>query len=273
MVQAERKLLPAATRVFALRLQQGFRGDALLAPLDPQDLQSVQLPELLRGNPYPGRGIALAHGPAGETLAAYFIMGRSANSRNRVFRFDGQDLFSEPHDPKQVEDPSLIIYRALSHPTIGHETATLVTNGDQTDTILNALKKQQSFTEALQTRRFEPDAPNFTPRISGLLFADRIEMAILKAQDSEGKHNSFHSYRYEAEPGIGRFLSTYQTDGNPLPSFAGEPLRFLWDGDAQTFAERLWRALDPQNRIALFIEATDSAGTAHFQFSRFEEKL
>lgn len=303
MEEAEWVLLPLVTATMARRIADGVTGEALQKPLDPAcRVLSLDLPEamdealstlpvqditpaqsgtqvgdavplwnLVTGNPYPGRGIALAHGPHGETLVAYFIMGRSANSRNRVFRLAGDDLYTEAHDPALVEDPSLIIYRALSHPTVDGMRVTVVTNGDQTDTILDGLSQGLSFDDALKTRRFEPDGPHFTPRISGLLQKDALKLSIWKALDGAGEKAGYFSFGYEAQPGIGYFISTYQTDDAVLPTFSGEPLRFAFDGDAHAFTEHLWDALDAENRIALYVESTGPQGEIRESRSRFAD--
>ena len=200
-------------------------------------------------------------------------MGRSANSQNRIFVQRDGDLYTQAHDPALVEDPRLIIYRALSHTVYREQPVTVVTNGDQTDTILDGLAQGMSFDEALQCRRFEPDAPHYTPRISGLLCAEGMQLSIWKALNASGQQAGYYAFRYEKEPGFGRFFSTYVTDANPLPSFQGEPLRFSWDGDAETFADHLWNALDAKNRIALYVEMQTANGIQTIQKSRFSETL
>lgn len=297
MEEAEWVLLPRATQVFAGRIAAGVTGEALRAPVESceawenalgdalatlpvtslapaqsgvQVRDAVPLRERIDGNPYPGRGIALAHGTHGERLVAYFIMGRSQNSRNRVFRYEAGDLYTEAHDPSLVEDPSLIIYRALSHPTVDGERVTVVSNGDQTDTILDGLARGLSFDQSLRTRRFEPDAPHFTPRISGMLSADTLRLSIWKALDGAGEKAGYFSFAYEAQPGMGYFLSTYETDAEVLPTYSGEPQRFAFDGDVSSFAEQLWDALDPDNRIALYVEVTGASGETHEIRSRFD---
>lgn len=284
MREAEWKLLPACVHAMACRLRNGLTGKALSAPLSEAEyaafLPSVQsgsratekapsLATLLRGNPYPGRGIALAHGTNGNALIAYFIMGRSQNSQNRVFHLEGNDLYTQAHDPALLEDPSLIIYRALSHTRVAGEPVTVVTNGDHTDTLLDGLAVGKDFDTALQSRTFEPDGPHFTPRISGLLAENHLQLSIWKAADANGTNACYQAFHYNKEPGTGRFISTYVTDGNPLPSFQGEPLRFSWDGDAAAFTAALWDALSPENRIALYVEEHDGASVRHFIKSRF----
>lgn len=299
MEQAEWRLLPAVVHALSLRLTEKQPEEAVCAPLTAAEKASFfadtgtaaqvnphvcaqagsqvgndapSLASLVDGNPYPGRGIALAHGPHDERLVAYFIMGRSANSQNRIFVQRDGELYTQAHDPALVEDPSLIIYRALSHTMYREKPVTVVTNGDQTDTILEGLAQGKSFNDALQSRRFEPDAPHFTPRISGLLGADGMQLSIWKALNASGKQAGYYAFRYEKEPGFGRFLTTYVTNGNPLPSFQGEPMRFAWDGDAKTFADNLWDALDAKNRIALYVEAQTANGFQIFQKSRFSEE-
>lgn len=296
MEQAEWRLLPAVVHALAVRLIQNLPEEAVCAPLSEAEKvpffvagtaeaqvpaqagsqvgnEAPSLASLVDGNPYPGRGIALAHGPHGELLVAYFIMGRSTNSQNRIFVQRDGDLYTQAHDPALVEDPRLIIYRALSHTVYREQPVTVVTNGDQTDTILDGLAQGMSFDEALQCRRFEPDAPHYTPRISGLLCAEGMQLSIWKALNASGQQAGYYAFRYEKEPGLGRFLSTYVTDANPLPSFQGEPLRFSWDGDAEAFADHLWNALDAKNRIALYVEMQTANGIQTIQKSRFSETL
>lgn len=216
--------------------------------------------ELLSGNPYPGRGIVVGTTPDGKkAVSAYFIMGRSANSRNRVFEQKGEDLYTKPFDEKLVSDPSLIIYRAAAV----YENRFIVTNGDQTDTVYEGLKKGISFAESLTARTFEPDAPNFTPRISAMQTFDNggfeYEMSILRSADETGtKCERFH-FAYPAVPGLGHFIHTYVTDGNPLPAFCGEPERMATDNDIDVFANAVWNALDENNRISLFVRFEDLA--------------
>ena len=220
--------------------------------------QIHELPELLSGNPYTGRGIVIGKTADGKkACAAYFIMGRSANSRNRVFAERDGALFTEPFDASKVEDPSLIIYAAVR----SFENHLIVTNGDQTDTVYEGLKAGKSFSEALEARAFEPDAPNLTPRISGLLtFTDgdfSYRMSILKSIDPEGSACARYEFSYPSVPGLGHFLHTYQTDGNPLPTFCGEPERVRIGSDIDAFTDALWNALDAENRISLAVRFTD----------------
>ena len=216
--------------------------------------------ELIRDNSYVGRGIIIGKSKNGKkAVTAYFIMGRSRNSRNRVFVERDGALFTEPFDPSQVEDPSLIIYAAERN----YENNLIVTNGDQTDTIYDGLKAGKCFKKSLESRSFEPDAPNFTPRISGILtFADKdftYEMSILKSADAEGSACNRYTFSYTALPGLGHFIHTYVGDGSPLPTFQGEPERVKIGNDIDAFTNSLWDALNHDNRISLFVRYTDLA--------------
>ncbi|MBP3650579.1 MAG: IMP cyclohydrolase [Clostridia bacterium] len=218
------------------------------------------LTERLEGNTYPGRGIVIGKTADGKKAAtAYFIMGRSANSRNRVFTEKDGAIFTEPFDASKVEDPSLIIYAALRN----YENKLIVTNGDQTDTIWEGLKAGKSFSEALTTREFEPDGPNFTPRISGMItFGEgdfTYEMSILKSADAEGSACNRYTFTYPALSGLGHFIHTYVCDGNPIPTFQGEPERVAIDNDIDAFTNDLWNALDDNNKISLYVRYTDLA--------------
>ena len=207
------------------------------------DIYAVNdLTELLRSNPYPGRGIVLGQTPDGKhAVTAYFIMGRSANSRNRIFVEEPDGIRTEAYDPSKLEDPSLIIY----HPVRQFGRGLIVTNGDQTDTIRDYLKKGLPMEQALRTREFEPDGPNWTPRISGLLSPDgSYKLSILKSADAEGSACVRQTFEYPALPGVGHFLHTYVTDGNPIPTFQGEPERVAITGDIDTFAAALWESLN-----------------------------
>lgn len=214
--------------------------------------------ELIAGNSYVGRGIVIGKSEDGKkAVSAYFIMGRSANSRNRVFTEKDGAVFTEPFDATKVEDPSLIIYAAIRR----FENKLIVTNGDQTDTIYEGLKNGKDFAEALLTREFEPDAPNFTPRISGMLtFADgdfTYKMSILKSADKEGGACSRYTFDYPSVAGLGHFIHTYVCDGNPIPTFQGEPERVAIGNDIDAFCEMLWNALDADNKISLYVRYTD----------------
>lgn len=211
---------------------------------------------LLSGNPYPGRGIVVGKSADGtKVCAAYFIMGRSANSRNRVFRMENGVLSTEPYDAAKVEDPSLIIYRAIR--SLGNRL--IVTNGDHTDTIYDGLCAGKSFSEALQSRTFEPDAPNCTPRISAMITPDNgdvcFDMSILKSIDGTACARQFFSY--EAVNGTGYLIHTYDGDGNPLPSYSGEPKQITIPDSIDDFAQPLWEALDEDNKISLYVRYTD----------------
>lgn len=210
--------------------------------------------ELLRSNAYAGRGIVTGCSGNGKyAIGAYFIMGRSENSRNRVFAVHDGDVFTEPYDPAKVEDPSLIIYAAVRH--MGDKI--VITNGDQTDTIRDSLRTGGTFDSALESREFEPDAPNFTPRISAMMTFDRdsfkYEMSILKSADLEGSACSRYFYRYPSLPGVGHFIHTYMHDGNPLPTFCGEPERVAVPDDIDEMTDIIWNSLNADNRISLYV--------------------
>ena len=215
--------------------------------------------ELVNGNPYPGRGIILGINPEGNKLVtAYFIMGRSENSRNRMFVKDGDDLMIVPFDESKVEDPSLIIY----YPLRVYKDYLVVTNGDQTDTIRDYLDRQETFADALRTRSFEPDSPNWTPRISGIAWVSHsgipyYKLSILKSGDPDGIICNRFFYEYEGAPGLGHFIHTYVTDGNPIPTFQGEPKRVDIPSDINAFAEEIWSSLDDDNKISLYVRYID----------------
>lgn len=214
--------------------------------------------ELIRGNSYVGRGIVIGKSVDGKkACAAYFIMGRSANSRNRIFAEHDGEVFTEPFDASKVQDPSLIIYAAIRK----YENKLIVTNGNQTDTIFDGLQAGKSFSCALTSREFEPDAPNFTPRISGMLtFADgdfSYEMSILKSADEIGSACNRYTFSYPSIAGLGHFIHTYVCDGNPIPTFQGEPERVAVDSDIDVFTDKLWNALDADNKISLYVRYVD----------------
>ena len=214
------------------------------------------LKEKLSTNAYPGRGIILGITPDGKkSVAAYFIMGRSVNSRNRVFQLEPDGIRTEAHDPSLMKDSHLIIY----HPVREAGRGLIVTNGDQTDTIWEYLARGESWEAALRTRMFEDDGPNWTPRISGLLAGDgSYKMSILKAADAEGSACTRFFWEYPAIAGLGHFLHTYVCDGNPvIPTFQGEPERVAMDNDIEAFTAMLWENLNPDNKISLFVRYTD----------------
>ena len=221
------------------------------------------LSEKLASNTYPGRGIVLGMTADGkQSVAAYFIMGRSVNSRNRVFVEEPDGIRTEAYDPSKLEDPSLIIY----HPVREVGRGLIVTNGDQTDTILEFLERGLPMEQALRTREFEPDGPNWTPRISGLLSPDgSYKLSILKSADAEGSACARQTFEYPALPGLGHFLHTYVCDGNPIPTFQGEPERVAIEGDIDAFTAQLWNSLNPDNKISLFVRFTDLETRAYQQ--------
>ena len=216
--------------------------------------------QLIQGNPYVGRGIVLGRSADGsKAVSAYFIMGRSQNSRNRVFTLRDGALFTEPFDASKVEDPSLIIYAALRM----LDNKLIVTNGDQTDTIYDGLQAGMTFSQALSQRQFEPDAPNLTPRISGMITFGQgdfsYQMSILKSADAVGSACCRYTFDYPALPGLGHFIHTYVTDGNPIPTFQGEPERVAIPDSIDEFTETVWDNLDENNRISLYVRYTDLA--------------
>ncbi len=222
--------------------------------------------EKLAGNTYPGRGIVLGVTPDGKTaVSAYFIMGRSVNSRNRVFCLEPDGIRTEAHDPSKMVDPHLIIY----HPVRETGAGLIVTNGDQTDTIWEYLARGESWEAALRTRQFEDDRPNWTPRISGIQAKDgSYKMSILKAADAAGSACARFFYEYPAIKGLGHFLHTYVCDGNPvIPTFQGEPERVTISGDIDAFTAELWENLNPDNKISLFVRYTD------IETGKFEQRI
>ncbi len=211
------------------------------------------LPQLLRANHYPGRGIVLGRDRGGtKAILVYFIMGRSDSSRNRVFVPTEDGIRTEAYDPKAMKDPSLLIY----HPVRLASGHLVVTNGNQTDTIRDGLKVGKTFQQALASRTFEPDSPHYTPRISGMASPDgSYQLSILKTNEGDPGCCVRCFYTYDTPlGGEGRFLHTYQGDGNPLPSFVGEPVRVKLDApDAKTLADELWDALNRENKVSLFV--------------------
>ena len=217
-----------------------------------------EIDKLICGNSYVGRGIVIGKTPNGKNASiAYFIMGRSSNSRNRVFEEKDGALFTKAFDESKVEDPSLIIYPAIRK--IFNKL--IVTNGDQTDTICEGIKSGKSFSESLSSREFEPDRPNFTPRISGILNFDNsnfnYEMSILKSADEIGSACNRYTFSYPAISGLGHFIHTYMCDGNPLPTFSGEPQRVKMYDNIDEFTNLLWNSLDEDNKIALYVRYID----------------
>ncbi len=212
---------------------------------------------LIKGNPYVGRGIIAGLSEDGRyAVGAYFIMGRSANSRNRIFAERDGAVFTEPFDPSKVEDPSLIIYAAVRE----HGSDIIITNGDQTDTVVSGLEQGLGFSESLRSRCFEPDAPNLTPRISAMLCLGgdyHYDMSILKSIDEEGSDCARYTFSYPAKRGLGHFIHTYVTDGDPLPTFQGEPERVHVPSGIDAFTDDIWNALDEDNRISLYVRYTD----------------
>lgn len=219
---------------------------------------SKSMGDTIRDNSYVGRGIAVGKTADGKkAVIGYFIMGRSENSKNRVFKEEGDDVVIYPFDESKVEDPSLIIYS----PVKKLDDKVIVTNGDQTDTIYDFVKEGKSFKEALATREFEPDGPNWTPRISAMLtFADgdfSYEMSILKSVDEEGSACARYTYSYPAVSGLGHFIHTYEHDGQPLPTFQGEPRRIIIPDDIEEFTSDIWDNLNEEKKISLYVRYTD----------------
>lgn len=225
----------------------------------------ADLEQHLRETDYPGRGILVGRSMDGQkAVAAYFIMGRSTNSRNRIFVADGEGIRTEAFDPSKMEDPSLIIYAPVR--VLGNKT--IITNGDQTDTIYEGMDRQLTFEESLRSRTFEPDGPNYTPRISAVLHIEsghyNYALSILKSDDGDPSSTERFTFAYEKPAaGVGRFISTYQHDGNPLPSYEGEPLRVTFDEDftanVDNFTNRIWAALNEDNKVSLFARFIDLA--------------
>lgn len=218
-------------------------------------MQTYDLFELLKNHTYPGRGIVFGLSDDGNYgVISYFIMGRSENSRNRIFVPDGDGIRTKAYNETKLTDPSLIIYS----PVRTLPNMTIVTNGDQTDTVYQALINNSTFEEALNTRTFEPDAPNYTPRISGILCHKDLNMSyklsILKSVGGNPESCCRFFFNYEnPHPGSGHLIHTYQQDGNPLPSFEGEPRSVGLAGDINSFSERLWNSLNDDNKVSLFV--------------------
>ena len=223
-------------------------------------MNRIGVKQAISGNPYCGRGIIIGATADKKCACAYFIMGRSDNSRNRVFVKDGENLMIKPFDESKVEDPSLIIY----YPVRRHASNLIVTNGDQTDTIFDFLADGKSFEDALRTREYEPDVPNYTPRISGIVEhakdAFKYKLSILKREDKESDACQRNFYEYSCAPRIGHLIHTYVQDGNPLPSFEGEPTKIEIENDIDTFASSIWESLDSENKISLYVRYSDFDG-------------
>ena len=221
----------------------------------------VSLQQELASNSYPGRGIVIGKSNDGKyAVTAYFIMGRSSNSRNRVFVTEGEGIRTQAFDPSKLEDPSLIIYAPVR--VLGYDT--IVTNGDQTDTIYDGMASGETFEQSLRCREFEPDGPNYTPRISGLMHIEGgkydFAMSILKSNDGDPDCCNRYTFTYDnPKAGEGRFIHTYIGDGNPLPSFAGEPTKVDISGDIDAFTEMVWNALNEDNKVSLFVRFIDIA--------------
>ena len=215
----------------------------------------LQLAEELQQNSYPGRGIVLGKSADGSQMViAYFIMGRSENSRNRVFVEENDGIKTQAFDPSKLTDPSLIIYS----PVRVINGKTIVTNGDQTDTIYDFIAKGDTFENALQTRTFEPDAPNFTPRISGIIDGARYTLSILKSANGNPDSTCRYFFDYQSPlAGEGHFIHTYRCDGNPIPSFEGEPKKIAVNGDIDAFTESVWNSLNADNKVSLFTRYID----------------
>ncbi len=221
----------------------------------------IALEQELKANPYPGRGIVIGRSADGKkAVTAYFIMGRSENSRNRIFIEDGEGIRTEAFDPSKLSDPSLIIYAPVR--VLGNRT--IVTNGDQTDTIYELMDKEFTFEQALRTREFEPDGPNYTPRISGIMHIEDgkydYAMSILKSNNGDPSCCNRYTFTYDnAKAGEGRFIHTYKCNEEPLPSFEGEPKLVAIDQDIDAFTAMLWESLNEENKVSLFVRYIDIA--------------
>lgn len=224
-------------------------------------METRNLAEELKNNEYPGRGIVIGRTADGKkAVTAYFIMGRSSNSRNRIFAEEGEGIRTQAFDPSKLEDPSLIIYAPVR--VLGNKT--IVTNGDQTDTIYEGMDRQLTFEQSLRSREFEPDGPNYTPRISGIMHIENgtynYAMSILKSDDGDPSSCQRFTFAYEnPKAGEGRFIHTYMHDGNPLPSFSGEPKKVEIAGDIDEFTQMLWESLNEENKVSLFVRYIDIA--------------
>lgn len=256
MEEAEWQILPKAAELVSKRIMK-----EKAAKMESYEINDIG--KLIEDNSYVGRGIVIGTTPSEDkAVCAYFIMGRSENSRNRIFEKDGDSLYTRPFDESKVEDPSLIIYAAIRR----HDNDLIVTNGDQTDTICDALATGGRFEDALATRSFEPDFPNMTPRISGMInFGGgdlpegrfTYKMSILKSMNKDGTRTGRYYFSYEADPGLGHFIHTYECDGDPLPTFAGEPERVAIPENIDDLTDELWKNLNEENRISLYVRYTD----------------
>lgn len=224
-------------------------------------MKKLSLEQELKGNAYPGRGIIIGRSADGRyAVAAYFIMGRSGNSRNRIFAVEGEGIRTQCWDPSKLEDPSLIIYAPVR--VLGNDT--IVTNGDQTDTVYEGLKKGLTLEQSLRSREFEPDGPNYTPRISGVLHVEEgafsYGMSILKSNNGDPSCCNRYTFTYDRPAaGEGHFIHTYMCDGDPLPSFEGEPKRVALEGSLEEFTAMLWGSLNEENKVSLFVRFQDIA--------------
>ena len=218
-------------------------------------MNMLSIEQELRNNSYPGRGIIIGKSTDGtKAVTAYFIMGRSENSRNRIFVEDGEGIRTQAFDPSKLTDPTLIIYAPVR--VLGNKT--IVTNGDQTDTIYEGMDRQLTFEQSLRTREFEPDGPNYTPRISGIMHLENgrynYAMSILKSNQGDPRSCCRYTFAYEnPKAGEGHFIHTYMHDGNPLPSFQGEPKRISIPDDIEAFTQLLWDSLNEDNKVSLFV--------------------
>lgn len=220
------------------------------------------LESLLSTNSYPGRGIIIGKSADGKNaMIAYFIMGRSENSRNRIFERYARGMRTKAFDESKLIDPSLIIY----NPYLSRKNIDIITNGDQTDTIYDALEAAKSFEDALMTREFEPDAPNYTPRISGITYYGdgdfTYSLSILKSADGDPEVCNRYFYRYTPRKGIGHFIHTYECDGNPIPSFYGEPEVVVLPNTAEELADVVWKNLNADNKVSLFVRSVPLDGS------------
>ncbi len=232
-------------------------------------MQLLDVEEELSKNTYPGRGILIGKSPDGkQAVAAYFIMGRSENSRNRVFVAEGEGIRTQAYDPSKMTDPSLIIYAPVR--VLGNKT--IVTNGNQTDTIYEGMDQQMTFEQCLRSREYEPDKPNFTPRISGILHIEannfNYALSILKKNPGDSFGCSRQMFAYEnPAAGEGRLIHTYQGDGNPLPSFEGEPKRVRVPEEIDEFTDLIWESLNEDNKVSLFVRYID------IQTGKYESRI